>query len=194
MRISLGIFLALWATVGIASASLVPSTKDQLFYCKCICFGNFTIVPLYMPANPSKPCLTCTRQFCLDQKLPICKGAEVPDLDNDVGTGKEGDVEARCFQRDSPRDQWVVTFFILIVAALLLTAAIRNRLDKAIAERGRPTDLRSWGEALLPSAVLNPNLGAQTGSAVPSWLRSGSLRGQPANDGSGGRYNPVGRA
>ena len=117
-----------------------------------------------MPANPSKPCLTCTRQFCLDQKLPICKGAldttepegkqltlpsigaEVPDLDNDVGTGKEGDVEARCFrtyfetsvslptyktrscsERDSPRDQWVVTFFILIVAALLLTAAIRNR-------------------------------------------------------------------
>jgi hypothetical protein len=30
-------------------------------------------------------------------------------------------------ERDSPRDQWVVTFFILIVAALLLTAAIRNR-------------------------------------------------------------------
>lgn len=74
-------------------------------------------------------------------------GAEVPDLDNDVGTGKEGDVEARCFrtsdtsyppswhsahrrphaERDSPRDQWVVTFFILIVIVLLLTAAIRNR-------------------------------------------------------------------
>lgn len=125
--------------LGIVHASLVPSTKDQLFYCKCkpvlsstrpltplpppgICFGNFTIVPLYMPAQPSKPCLTCTRQFCLDQKLPICRGAprgldcstsllthhssrvgaEVPDLDNDVGTGKEGDVEARCFRTSSP--------------------------------------------------------------------------------------------
>jgi hypothetical protein len=39
-----------------------------------MCFDNFTIVPLYMPDNPSKPCLSCTRQFCLDQKLPICRG------------------------------------------------------------------------------------------------------------------------
>jgi hypothetical protein len=78
----------------------------------------------------------------------------VPDLDTDTGTGKEGDVEARCFsefehhahakshflelrptdrlrslpvERDSPRDQLVVTCFILIVVGLLLTAAIRNR-------------------------------------------------------------------
>jgi hypothetical protein len=44
----------------------------------------------------------------LDQKLAICKGmrhvsswltadAQVPELDVDVGTGTEGDVEARCF-------------------------------------------------------------------------------------------------
>ena len=101
-----------------------------------MCFDNFTIVPLYMPDNPSKPCLSCTRQFCLDQKLPICRGqshlkavpnrrknrvreslepelmslfplgsgilgAEVPDLDTDTGTGKEGDVEARCFSRST---------------------------------------------------------------------------------------------
>lgn len=78
----------------------------------------------------------------------------MPDLDTDTGTGKEGDVEARCFsefelcshakfhfseiqptdplrfllvERDSPRDQLVVTCFILIVVGLLLTAAIRNR-------------------------------------------------------------------
>lgn len=33
----------------------------------------------------------------------------------------------RAQERDSPRDQWVVTFFILIVVVLLLTASIRNR-------------------------------------------------------------------
>lgn len=80
--------------------------------------------------------------------------AEVPELDNDVGTGREGDVEARCFstfdsrlslfsqqchagtwdvetddgaERDSPRDQLVVTFFVLTVVALLLFAAIGSR-------------------------------------------------------------------
>lgn len=79
-----------------------------------ICFSNSTIIPLWHPADTSKPCLSCTRQFCLDQKLAICRGqccfksevwrfiayeadAEVPELDNDVGTGTEGDVEARCF-------------------------------------------------------------------------------------------------
>ncbi|KAI5452598.1 hypothetical protein NCC49_000759 [Naganishia albida] len=185
MRLPAWILLAI-CSIATASASLVPSTKDQLYYCKCICFGNFTIVPLYMPANPSKPCLTCTRQFCLDQSLPICRGAEVPDLDTDVGTGKEGDVEARCFQRDSPRDQWVVTFFILIVLVLLLTASIRNRLDKAIAERGRPSDLRSWSEALLPSAVTNSRVANAARGRVPSWLRNGSFSGAPAPPGAGG--------
>ncbi|KAK4686935.1 hypothetical protein P7C73_g3183, partial [Tremellales sp. Uapishka_1] len=87
--------------------------------------------------------------------------AEVPELDADVGTGTEGDVEARCFsechgdaplvlklfpERDSPRDQLIVTFFLLIVLGLLLFAAIRARLQKAIETRGRPTDLREWGE------------------------------------------------
>ncbi|KAH8080129.1 hypothetical protein HD553DRAFT_317436 [Filobasidium floriforme] len=162
-------------------ANVIPSTQDTLFYCKCMCFDNFTIVPLYMPDNPSKPCLSCTRQFCLDQKLPICRGAEVPDLDTDTGTGKEGDVEARCFKRDSPRDQLVVTCFILIVVGLLLTAAIRNRLQAAIAERGRPTDLREWSEALLPTNMLQTR---QLG-AIPAWIRG-------VNTGGGTGYGRVG--
>lgn len=33
--------------------------------------------------------------------------AEVPELDNDVGTGTEGDVEARCFS-ESPLVIYVV--------------------------------------------------------------------------------------
>lgn len=48
--------------------------KSHCIYIVGMCFDNFTIVPLYMPDNPSKPCLSCTRQFCLDQKLPICRG------------------------------------------------------------------------------------------------------------------------
>lgn len=38
-----------------------------------ICFSNSTIIPLFRPSDPSKPCLSCTKQFCLDQKLAICK-------------------------------------------------------------------------------------------------------------------------
>ncbi|KAE8540155.1 hypothetical protein D1P53_004093 [Cryptococcus gattii VGV] len=93
----------LLALLVISLALLVSPAQASLFndpslsYCKCICFTNSTIIPLYRPENPKKPCLSCTRQFCIDQKLPICKGAEVPELNKDVGTGTEGDVEARCF-------------------------------------------------------------------------------------------------
>lgn len=95
-----------------------------------ICFDNSTIIPLWRPEllqDPGKPCLSCTRQFCLDQKLPICKGAEVPELDPDVGTGTEGDVEARCFKRDSKRDEIVVIAFVVITAGLLLFAKVRSK-------------------------------------------------------------------
>lgn len=92
-------------------------------------------------------------------------------------------------ERDSPRDQLIVTIFILIVALLLLTAAIRARMDAAIAERGsagRPTDLRSWTEVLLPANMLKPGRGSGTGAA--SWFRR-STEGQP---GGGRGYNPLG--
>ncbi|KPV78162.1 uncharacterized protein RHOBADRAFT_9590, partial [Rhodotorula graminis WP1] len=67
-------------------------------FCRCTCFGkNSTIIPLYRPAVPSNPCLSCTRQFCLDQKLAACVGAQTPDEDPDTATGEGGDVEAKCF-------------------------------------------------------------------------------------------------
>ncbi|EEB93643.1 hypothetical protein MPER_07669 [Moniliophthora perniciosa FA553] len=37
-------------------------------------------------------------QWCLNQNLPICAGASLGDTDPDTATGKEGDVEARCFR------------------------------------------------------------------------------------------------
>ncbi|TXT13569.1 hypothetical protein VHUM_00936 [Vanrija humicola] len=118
------------------------------------CFTNSTILPLLHPDDKSRPCLSCTRQFCLDQKLEICKGATVPELDNDTGTGTEGDVTATCFRRDSPRDQVIVTCFVLVCLALLLVAAVRARLRKAVEQRGaQPIDLREWGQALLPEPL-----------------------------------------
>ena len=64
-----------------------------------ICFGTKNaILRLDVPDNPSKPCLSCTKQWCLNQNLPICAGASLGDTDPDTATGKEGDVEARCFR------------------------------------------------------------------------------------------------
>ncbi|ORX34178.1 hypothetical protein BD324DRAFT_636945 [Kockovaella imperatae] len=150
--LSLGILcLSLLILAPLTSASIF--TDSVLSYCKCICFTNSTIIPLYLPADPSKPCLSCTKQFCLDQKLAICKGASAPELDEDTMTGTEGDVEARCFKRDSPRDKLIVTFFIIIVFGMLVFAGIRARLRKAIDKRGKPADLREWSEALMPEPL-----------------------------------------
>lgn len=64
-----------------------------------ICFeSNFTILRLNIPDNPSQPCLSCTKQWCLNQNLPICAGASLGNTNPDTATGKEGDVEARCFR------------------------------------------------------------------------------------------------
>ncbi|EGN93323.1 hypothetical protein SERLA73DRAFT_189898 [Serpula lacrymans var. lacrymans S7.3] len=110
-------------------------------FCKCICFqSNYTILLLDKPDDPSKPCLTCNKQWCLNQNLSICAGASLGDTNPDTATGKEGDVEARCFQRDSPRDQLVVTLFLLTIIGLLLGVGVRNRMVKA----GLNTSL-SWG-------------------------------------------------
>ena len=83
-------------------AAQVLSKRKAMYMCKCTCFStNSTVVPLFAPADPSKPCLTCTRKFCLDQGLEICKGAKLEAPDHDTGTGYEGDVWARCFRESS---------------------------------------------------------------------------------------------
>ncbi|CCM01976.1 uncharacterized protein FIBRA_04049 [Fibroporia radiculosa] len=104
-----------------------------------------------IPDNPDQPCLSCTKQWCLNQNLPICAGASLGVANPDTATGKEGDVEARCFQRDSPRDQLVVTLFLLTVFGLLLGAGIKGRMIKA----GLDTNIswgasRRWWEAWVP--------------------------------------------
>ncbi|KAL5518894.1 hypothetical protein ACEPAH_577 [Sanghuangporus vaninii] len=118
-------------------------------FCKCICFGsNYTILHLVTPDNPSKPCLSCTKQWCINQNLPICQGATLGDTDPDTATGKEGDVEARCFQRDSPRDQLVVTLFLLTIFGLLLGAGLKGKMMKAGIDFSVPwASGRRWWEA-----------------------------------------------
>lgn len=69
----------------------------NLPYSLGICFSNYTIVPIFHPST-DKPCLSCTKQWCLDQKLEICTDAKLGDSNPDTATGKEGDVEARCFR------------------------------------------------------------------------------------------------
>ncbi|KAJ7357386.1 hypothetical protein DFH08DRAFT_851810 [Mycena albidolilacea] len=129
---------------------------DAPNFCKCICFGaNYTILPLRIPDNPSQPCLSCTKQWCLNQNLPICAGATLGDTDPDTATGKEGDVEARCFQRDSPRDQLVVTIFLLTVFGLLLGAGVKSRIVKAQLDTHIPWDAgRRWWDSWQPGTQI----------------------------------------
>lgn len=78
--------------------------RKAMYMCKCTCFStNSTVVPLFAPVDADKPCTTCTRKFCLDQGLDICKGAKLEKPDHDTGTGFEGDVWARCFREYDER-------------------------------------------------------------------------------------------
>ncbi|KAG5722491.1 hypothetical protein E4T56_gene2897 [Termitomyces sp. T112] len=145
------------------SAKGILNKWEATNFCKCICFqSNYSILLLNIPDNPSQPCLSCTKQWCLNQNLPICAGASLGDTNPDTATGKEGDVEARCFQRDSPRDQLVVTLFLLTVFGLLLGAGIKSRMMKA----GFHTDIsqarntgRRWWEAWMPRQQTSYELG-----------------------------------
>ncbi|GAA5950400.1 hypothetical protein JCM3765_004533 [Sporobolomyces pararoseus] len=115
-------------THALSPLSSSSSSSSGMSFCRCACFGNSTIIPLYRPTTPSAPCLTCTRQFCLDQKLTQCVGAKGPkgDEDLDTATGEEGDVEARCFQRDSPKSHFIVVCFLIIVSTLLILAGLKH--------------------------------------------------------------------
>jgi len=164
-----------WTLLLLFCAASLPHAAGLSFeanyYCKCICFSNYTIQPIYRPTNPKQPCLTCTKQWCLDQKLAICLDAGLGDHDPDTATGKEGDVETRCFQRDSPRDQLVVTVFLIIVIGLLIGAAVKTRMEQIGFDRNAVwSSSRSWWENFLPSR--------QDDSSYPLGGMSGGSRAQ----------------
>lgn len=62
---------------------------------------------------------------------------------------------ANCLERDSPRDQLVVTLFLLTVFGLLLGAGVKNRMIKAGLRADMPwnTGRRWWDVSTLPIAV-----------------------------------------
>ncbi|KZT02731.1 uncharacterized protein LAESUDRAFT_744920 [Laetiporus sulphureus 93-53] len=144
--------LLLILCLALSTHAILGQKWEATELCKCICFGsNYTILHMEIPDNPKQPCLSCTKQWCLNQNLPICAGATLGDADPDTATGKEGDVEARCFQRDSPRDQLVVTIFLLTVFGLLLGAGIKGRMIKAGLDTSLPWHTsRRWWEAWIP--------------------------------------------
>ncbi|KAM0745916.1 hypothetical protein T439DRAFT_330272 [Meredithblackwellia eburnea MCA 4105] len=119
-------FLTLLPVVVVALSPFSSSAPSAMTFCKCMCFSNSTILPLYLPKDPLHPCLSCTRQFCLDQKLPSCIGATAADEDLDVSSGVGGDVEARCFQRDSPKSHFIVVSFIIVTSGLLVGAGLKQ--------------------------------------------------------------------
>ncbi|KAH9985383.1 hypothetical protein BJV74DRAFT_846896 [Russula compacta] len=159
--------------------SLLPTVAalgnkwEATSFCKCICFGTkSSILRLDTPDKPSKPCLSCTKQWCLNQNLPICAGASLGDTDPDTATGKEGDVEARCFQRDSPRDQLVVSLFLLTVFGLLLGAGIKGRMVKAGLDTSLPWQTgRKWWQAWVPGRFDDVNVDLRTRSSSPTRAR-----------------------
>ncbi|KAK9365733.1 hypothetical protein V1509DRAFT_570389 [Lipomyces kononenkoae] len=80
-------------------------------YCKCTCFANSTIIRMPEQLSPNQSCSECTRKFCLDYNLPICKDAV-----------EDTDVSSSCFQRDSLKDEAIVILFITLTGGLLLYA------------------------------------------------------------------------
>ncbi|OAP60108.1 hypothetical protein AYL99_05110 [Fonsecaea erecta] len=63
-------------------------------------------------------CADCTRAFCLDYNLPICKNA------------RDEDVFTTCFQRDSLKDETVVVIFVFATAGLLGWAIVKPWIDR----------------------------------------------------------------
>ncbi|PCH33627.1 hypothetical protein WOLCODRAFT_129873 [Wolfiporia cocos MD-104 SS10] len=152
MSASFRLYVLVLFCLSLSANAILGHKWEATNFCKCICFGsNYTILHMEIPDNPNQPCLSCTKQWCLNQNLPICAGASIGDADPDTATGKEGDVEARCFQRDSPRDQLVVTIFLLTVFGLLLGAGIKGRMIKAGLDTSIPWRAsRRWWEEWMP--------------------------------------------
>ncbi|EPQ29919.1 uncharacterized protein PFL1_06857 [Pseudozyma flocculosa PF-1] len=140
--------------VQLSSTPLIEATMAKRsppqHLCKCTCFStNSTLVPIFAPADPAKPCLTCTRQFCIDQGLEICKGARIAPTDGDTGTGWEGDVWAKCFERDDYKDQSIILLYLITVVGLVAVTVLRGRV------RGWYEEYRSAGPRGLFNAVAN---------------------------------------
>lgn len=77
--------LLLLLAVAVLLATLAPPVQaatSAALFCKCTCLTNSTIIRL----QHTESCNDCTRQFCLNYHLPICKST------------KEEEVVTTCFR------------------------------------------------------------------------------------------------
>lgn len=96
---------------------LIGTALAYTEFCKCECFGEYEIIELRPQQNELLTCNNCTRQFCLDKKLTICKEAK-----------SEIDVITSCFERESFKDQLIVYLFSIVTLALLAWALFKPLL------------------------------------------------------------------
>ncbi|KAG4306280.1 hypothetical protein PORY_000268 [Pneumocystis oryctolagi] len=102
--------------------SLISDIKAAYFYCKCTCFGESIILRLNDPTIKNKPCQDCTKKYCIDQNLPICKNAQLKTPEELI---KSTDVTTVCFQRESVKDMIMIYLFIIVTGTLLILAPLR---------------------------------------------------------------------
>ena len=83
-------------------------------------------------------CNDCTRQFCLDYNLPICKKATMEDVFTTCfrmshGCYRGGNIGADgTAERDSRKDEAVVFIFIIATVGLLVWAAAKPWITKGL--------------------------------------------------------------
>ena len=124
-------------------------------FCKCTCKTNSTIIALDTPPDTpnidpgtsdssnrdivtggptnegddqsthhQRTCADCNRQFCLSYDLPKLDDCKVENR------GREDEIVATCFQRDSAKDQAVVYTFMIVTVGLLVWAGVRPYVHK----------------------------------------------------------------
>lgn len=125
MRLSIQYLLAIACVTSVIAS-------QALSYCKCACGKYSSILELSEPSNPAKPCLDCTRQFCLEHAADLCLKT--------VATEDEMMV-AECFQRESLKDEIIVIVFLMLTVGLLVySTIIKSFLEKRRGDSGREYD------------------------------------------------------
>lgn len=113
-----------------------------------------TILPRPVTADMSRcVALSFSQNTANGLLCVVMTGAEVPDLDNDVGTGKEGDVEARCFRTSSPPIQHLPLIRSPLCGRTRLPAGPMGRHVLHL-DRRRPTPNSSHQKPVRPSPLV----------------------------------------
>lgn len=113
LRRSGNVFLLSYLACTLASSSV--------YYCKCTCNKNSTILNLNHEPASGKACSACNKQYCQEQLPDICVAS---------GTDSEVTVSTDCFKRQSTKDETIIIAFLLLTGGLLLYATIIKPIMK----------------------------------------------------------------